>query len=294
MADYSIWLLEYAYVPTQAISSVLYGQHNQGIRKLSFAYMILKGESHIVMIDVGLDPEQDDVARSYVKRDNVVNWQSPIAVLAKVGIKPEDVDTIFLTHAHYDHIGNLTAFPNANFFIQKRELLDWLWAASLPRKFQGMNIAINPNDLENATKILLNRRMTLVDGVVENILPGIELRPAYDGHTFASQMVVINITSGEGKGKWINVGDLAYVRNNLTGINNNGMYVPIGLSVGTQYNMLKSLDEIMSIVDGDVNRVIVGHETDNWNIYPSWQTDDGLHVAEINLAPGEKSKKPEY
>ena len=41
-----------------------------------------------------------------------------------------------------------------------------------------------------------------------------------------------------------------------------------------------------------MENIIVGHETDNWDLYPSWKTEDGLHVAEITLASGEKSKVP--
>jgi hypothetical protein len=56
--------------------------------------------------------------------------------------------------------------------------------------------------------------------------------------------------------------------------------------------MLASLDEMLQIAGGNVERVIVGHETDNWEIYPTWQTEDGLHVSELNVAPGDTSFRP--
>ena len=95
MANYSMWVLEYAHVPTQAIGSVLAGQYNKGVRLLAFGYMVLKGEGHTIMIDTGLNPVANgEYIKFLVQRDNVLDWQPPEKVLAKVGIKPEEVDTV--------------------------------------------------------------------------------------------------------------------------------------------------------------------------------------------------------
>jgi len=41
--------------------------------------------------------------------------------LAKLGISPEEVTHVFLTHTDYDHAGGLKAFPNAKVYISKGE-----------------------------------------------------------------------------------------------------------------------------------------------------------------------------
>ena len=54
-----------------------------------------------------------------------------LAALAAAGIRPGDVGTVVLTHAHADHIGGLmdgngdAAFPNARYLISKREWEFW-------------------------------------------------------------------------------------------------------------------------------------------------------------------------
>lgn len=55
-----------------------------------------------------------------------------ISNLKSVGIAPEDIDTVILTHGHPDHIrGNIDkkgrpAFPNARYFIWKDEWDFWI------------------------------------------------------------------------------------------------------------------------------------------------------------------------
>jgi hypothetical protein len=58
MSQYSIWVLEYAYVSQCAVSSVIYGAHNQGIRKLPYCYVLIKSNDHIAMVDVGYNDKE--------------------------------------------------------------------------------------------------------------------------------------------------------------------------------------------------------------------------------------------
>ena len=291
MANYSMWLVEYARCPVQAVGSVLSGQYNGGLMTLSFTYLVLKGEDHVAMVDVGYS--HTERGGEMAEHFGVVDWQPPSKTLAKIGLQPEDVDTILLTHAHFDHMGNLPAFPRAHFYLQKRELIEWLSVLALPKRFSFLASAINPQDILDAVNLSVNGRMTLMDGAQDNILPGIHMKPLPDSHTFGSQMVVINNSSGPGAGPWVFGGDNGYTRDNFTGIHGDGVMVPVGFGVGNQMNMLTAMDNMTQLVCGKMERVIIGHDPANWDLYPSWVTqDDRLHVAELNLAPGEPTRRP--
>ena len=41
--------------------------------------------------------------------------------IQKVGVKPEDIDFIIMSHLHHDHTGAISEFPNATVIVQKEE-----------------------------------------------------------------------------------------------------------------------------------------------------------------------------
>ena len=86
----------------------------------------IEGEDSNILIDTGLgDCEEimrlqyqygiDYVARKS-KEQEVVNG------LKAKGLNPEDIDTVVLTHLHFDHIGNTELFKKAHFFVQAAEI----------------------------------------------------------------------------------------------------------------------------------------------------------------------------
>ncbi|GKO56851.1 MBL fold metallo-hydrolase [Klebsiella quasipneumoniae] len=87
------------------------------------AYLI-RGRGHTVLVDTGTGGA------------NGVGG-ALIANLALLGVRPEDIDTILLTHAHPDHIGGLLtaagtpAYPNATVLLPSRESAYWLAPSTL-------------------------------------------------------------------------------------------------------------------------------------------------------------------
>jgi len=53
------------------------------------------------------------------------NREELVNSLQKIKIKPENIDSILLTHFHYDHIGNLNLFKNAKIYASKQEIEDF-------------------------------------------------------------------------------------------------------------------------------------------------------------------------
>lgn len=289
MATYSIWVLEYSYIEAVPVSAQIYAEHNEGTRRVPFGYVLIKGPGVVAMIDVGFN--RKDYGAVLAEAFDIVNWRSPTTVLAECGVTPEDVTHVFLTHAHYDHMGGIEAFPNAMFYIQERELSKWVWAMALDRRFRFLMSATDPADILRAVDLARQGRLKCVDGDVEDVLPGIDLHAAFDTHTWGSMFVrVRNDGRRDSDDSWIFAGDNVYCFENLVGRNpDDPEYLPIGLAVGSQTEILFSIDRMVRLAGGDPGRVVPVHEDRLGTKFPCRVTREGLRIFEIALGEGERS-----
>ncbi|MER5866336.1 MBL fold metallo-hydrolase [Kitasatospora sp. NPDC002040] len=95
-------------------------------------YLLRSPDGRTVLVDTGLGGADSPAA----------GW-APVpgrlaAELAAAGVRPEQVDTVVLTHLHSDHAsgslaadGTTPAFPNARYLVQQTEL-EWLTAGGSP------------------------------------------------------------------------------------------------------------------------------------------------------------------
>ena len=103
--------------------------------------------------------------------------------LAAVQLQEEDISTIILTHAHWDHCENIDMFPNAKIFIHPRELE----YATSPRK----------SDLSTARYFIASLQgrdvVEIVEG--EEIEPGVRILET-PGHTRGHVGVLVETSQG--------------------------------------------------------------------------------------------------
>jgi glyoxylase-like metal-dependent hydrolase (beta-lactamase superfamily II) len=81
----------------------------------------IKGTKNNIIVDLGPpDPEQALENHGYViKREKE---QEPVNALKSIGLSPDDVKIVIVTHLHWDHALGFHLFKNAKFLIQRKEV----------------------------------------------------------------------------------------------------------------------------------------------------------------------------
>ena len=134
--------------------------------------LVVDTGKHLVLVDTGADGLAPSTGRL-------------LQNLRANGIRPEDIDTVILTHGHPDHIGGNTdaqgkvVFPNARYVICRDEWDFWM-SEQAELKFDEHSREVL---LGYARKNLppIQRQLDLVDYEME-VLPGIKTIAA-PGHT---------------------------------------------------------------------------------------------------------------
>jgi glyoxylase-like metal-dependent hydrolase (beta-lactamase superfamily II) len=125
--------------------------------------------------------------------------------LIKAGIKPEDIDTVVLTHIHPDHAWGLTnaegkkTFPNADLFVSKIDFDFWTDETKVNDENMGAFV-------QGARKAILpyKDRLNLIEKDGE-VFPGITAL-SFPGHTLGHTSYLIQ----SGNDSYLNLGDICH------------------------------------------------------------------------------------
>lgn len=275
--EWTITMLEYTNIEAFPNAFLYAGRAPfEGDTPITYTICLLKSGEDMVLIDTGYDrTKPQSLAFSLAEAHQ--NYRSPAEVLEKVGVGAAEIKHVILTHAHWDHMGGLNLFPNAQFYIQKDELLKWVETAALPDEYRVIKTPVLGDDLMEAMDMVRAGRMTLIDGDVDGLFDGIDIRVAPYGHSWASNVILIHTKAGT----YAFIGDVAYVKKNITGLENDGAALPNGLGIGGGYHMVKSMLDIKKWVGGDTGRILLTHEIGIWDEVKAEIAADGLHAGYV-------------
>jgi glyoxylase-like metal-dependent hydrolase (beta-lactamase superfamily II) len=272
-AVWQVYVMEYARSKDQPWVDLISGMYHDGVMDLPFSFILAKNGDRNVLVDTGF--MQDD-HNGFSRKFGIPTWISPVRMLSEMNLAPEAISDIFITHAHFDHMGSIAEFPNAQIYIQKSELMSWYEAIALPKRFGHLTAIIDPDNLRTALDASIEHRVTLIDGDKDNVLPGIHVRLG-SGHTIGQQFVLIDTAAG----RRVISGDCVYSRHQLTGRDNDGVYVPLNNATGSVWEQLKTIDKMNDELGGDLERLVVLHDIERWKGLPIEKEVEGFRIVKV-------------
>jgi glyoxylase-like metal-dependent hydrolase (beta-lactamase superfamily II) len=236
--EYEVYALRYATHAARLSAENYLGHDPHGNRSmpLDFYFWVIRNAQRTVLVDTGFKPSLA------VKRGRDY-FGEPATLLAKLGIRADEIDDVVITHMHYDHAGNLDAFPRARFHLQESELAFCTGRCMCHNAMRG---PFEPQDVAQAVFRLFEGRLSFVDGDSE-LFPGITLHQV-GGHTPGLQVVRVATQ----RGHVVLASDAAHYWDNLRA----RRPFPIVADVG---RMLDAHALIERLADGP-DHIVPGHD----------------------------------
>ena len=126
----------------------------------------IEGRGQRILVDTGgHDPARTDWHQPYRREAG----QDPVSRLAALGVRPEDIDILILTHLHWDHASNMHLFPKARVIVQREELR--FAAAPLPFIDWPYRI-LPPFSLDSERFEAIDGDAKIAEGVSVHLTPG--------------------------------------------------------------------------------------------------------------------------
>lgn len=220
----------------------IYGQPDGPIGMDYFVWVI-RNAQRTILVDVGFSVAGgENRKRTFLK--------SPEEIYAALGIDIEAEQTIIVTHAHYDHIGNLDKFPKSQILIAQAEY-DF-WDSPMGRRAQ-FAWSTEDEEIDALRAAYAEGRVATFSGSIE-VAPGIEVIE-FGGHTPGVSVVKVKTADG----------NVLLASDTIHYYEEYEADLPFAY-VADLPLMYAGFDRIRALVDaGEIQHLVPGHDPDTLN-----------------------------
>jgi glyoxylase-like metal-dependent hydrolase (beta-lactamase superfamily II) len=245
---FDVYAVRFATIANFPVSSLISGADRSRRLDIAMTVWVLKGvNGRVALVDSGF--HRDQYFTAFAVKDFVL----PSEAIAPLGIKPEEVTDIFLSHMHWDHAGGIDLFPAARVWVQQDEFEYYTGEAWQSRNTHG---GIDADDVLEMVKRNTMGRVTLVRGEDETSISGIGFHVG-GKHTWQSQFVSVQTRAGS---TVVLASDNVYLYENLD------THKPIAQTLNADSN-LRTQDRMRSLASA-LKLVVPGHDPAVFDRFP--------------------------
>ena len=253
LPSYEVYALRYATVERVRRDNFIVPEdaHDGPMPMDYFVWLVRDGSRHW-LVDTGFN------AQAAAQRNR--QWlRCPVRSLARLGLAPEQVQDVIVTHMHYDHAGNLDLLPQARVHLQESELA---YSVSHHMGYKPLRHAYCVDDVCHVVQRLYRDGIVFHDGDAR-LAPGLELVHV-GGHTQGLQAVRVHTARG-----WVVLAsDASHYYANLE----RQSPFPIVHDVGA---MLDGHRRLLALADSP-EHLVPGHDPLVRARYPAHEGDDEI------------------
>jgi glyoxylase-like metal-dependent hydrolase (beta-lactamase superfamily II) len=184
-SSYEVYAIKYAQLARKAHANFIDGDpHETADMPLNYYVWAIVGRGRTIVVDTGFGAA---VGR---KRGRTITHPVDEGLRA-IGVHPQDVQDVVITHMHYDHCGNDDLFTRARYHLQDLEM-DYATGRCMCQR--EISKAFEADDVARMVHRVFDGRVQFHAGTDE-IAPGVSLHHI-GGHTKGLQVVRVDTDRG--------------------------------------------------------------------------------------------------
>src|SRR5688572_8898177 len=184
MSSHEVYAIRYGHHDRKASENYIGGDPHDIIQPLAYFVWAITGPAGTFIVDTGFDETTGGRrGRQTVK---------PVGEgLRALGIDPDEVQDVIVTHLHYDHCGNHDLFPRARYHVQDMEMS---YATGRHMCHHEIRVPFEADDVVAMVRKVFAGRVAFHDGEDE-LAPGISVHHI-GGHSKGLQCVRVKTRRG--------------------------------------------------------------------------------------------------
>lgn len=250
---YHVYAIEYAALRgTAPVSRIAVGATQDDSVHFAYFFWYLDGNNgKKILVDTGFRED------SSAPKLPLKSYTRPDSALARLGVTPDEITDVVISHPHFDHIDGLVFFKNATVWMQKK---DYDYFVGEAWQKNGNHYGFTHEDVMNIVRVNLEGRLRLVDGDSLEIIPGIRVFIG-SRHTWESQHLLVDTPNG----KVMVASDDDWFYYNLHHL----LPIPLTFSPKGYVEQLKRMKRLVS----DTTLIIPGHDGSVLQKFPAVAKD---------------------